>query len=108
MIWTGGAILKDTIIEKCGSQVDLPATILAQFGEDFSAYAYSKNLANPYSGSFAFYAFNNGFGFKTDSSLIIYDNDFRKIVDSEGENPDSSLVSAQAFLQVLSADFLSK
>jgi phosphoglycerol transferase MdoB-like AlkP superfamily enzyme len=108
MIWTGGAILKERIIQKCGSQVDLPTTILAQYGEDFKAYPYSKDLANPLSGSFAFYAFNNGFGFKTDSSLIVYDNDFRKIVDSEGVNAQSSLVSAQAFLQVLSADFLSK
>ena len=108
MIWTGGAILKDTIIQKSGSQVDLPATVLAQFGEDFNNYNYSKDLANPFSGSFAFYAFNNGFGFKTDSTLIVYDNDYKKIIEGEVGETKLNLLSAQAYLQVLSSDFLSK
>ncbi len=68
----------------------------------------SKDILNPEGPSFAFYAFNNGFGFKTDSSFVIWDNDYGKAIETQGKDPGSAIREGKAFLQVLSADFLSK
>ncbi|MCK7511957.1 MAG: hypothetical protein MZV70_53200 [Desulfobacterales bacterium] len=44
MVWTGGAVKKDTVISSYASQADLPATILAQLGLDNIAFTYSRNI----------------------------------------------------------------
>jgi hypothetical protein len=108
MIWTGGAILNDTIIDKIGGQTDLAATLLSQFNHEPTEFTYSKNLLDTYSPSFAFYAFNNGFGYKTDSGMIIFDNDFSAIIKSEGSDSLKRLEDGKAYLQHISDDFTNK
>jgi len=108
MIWTGGAVLKDTVISKTGSQVDIPATLLSQCKLKDKEFKYSKDLLDPGGPSFAFYAFNNGFGFVTDSSFLVYDNDFEKIMINEEKTQKASEDFGKAFLQVLSKDFIQK
>ncbi len=108
MIWTGGALIKDSTVTRTGSQTDIPATLLSQFGFSHEEYPYSKDLFNPGSPAFAFYAFNNGFGFKTDSSFVIWDNDYNKAVERSGREADTAVNHGKAFLQVLSSDFISK
>lgn len=108
MIWTGGAVQNSKKeINKIGSQVDIPATLLSQFKLENSDYPFSKDLLNDGEG-YAFYAFNNGFGFATDEGYVIYDNDFNKCLLSQGELPESTLETGKAYLQVLSDDFISK
>ncbi|HYW95069.1 MAG TPA: LTA synthase family protein [Bacteroidales bacterium] len=108
MIWTGGALLKDSVVNKTGSQTDIPATLLAQFGFNHDEYPYSKDLLNAGSPAFAFYAFNNGFGFKTDSSFVIWDNVYGKAIETKGQGVDQAILKGKAFLQKVSADFLKK
>ncbi len=108
MIWTGGALLKDSLITKTGSQTDIPATLLSQFGLPHDEFPYSKDILNPVGPSFAFYAFNDGFGFKTDSSFVIWDNVYNKAIEESGRGTDAAVKEGKAFLQVLSSDFLSK
>ncbi len=109
MLWLGGALnIRDTIIHKIGSQTDIPLTLLNQLdlpGEDFK---FSKDLLSEDSKSFAYYTYNDGFGFLYDSSFSVYSlitNEFL-----QNNFPDSSLEidPGLAFLQNLMNDFTEK
>ena len=108
MLWLGGALqVTDTIIGKFAAQTDLPVTILRQLEID-SEYPFSKDIIDAKSKSFAFYAFNDGFGFMTDSIKLVFDNVaqeylIRKGVRS-GEEPDIG----KAYLQVTFDDFVKR
>ena len=110
MIWTGGAILNPgTIITKYASQTDIPLTLLNQFGYENSGYRYSKDIFDPASESFAFYFYNNGFGYVSDSTTLIFDNNSQKYVFVDGGTDTIEYQeSAKAYLQVLSTDFNSR
>jgi len=108
MLWLGGALDKNGIrIEKYGSQVDIPVTLLNQMDLMYS-FPFGKDLLSEKSNSFAFYTFNEGFAFITDSSTVIYDHDFGKPVVSEGVNPGWAEKNGKAYLQVLYDDFLKR
>ncbi len=108
MYWTGGAVTRDSIISKSGSQTDIPATLLAQFGYDRSKFTYSRDLLNPFSPSFVFYAFNNGFGVKDSTSRLIYDLSYNKTLDSEGKDAGNLILKGKAYLQTVSNDFIQR
>jgi phosphoglycerol transferase MdoB-like AlkP superfamily enzyme len=106
MLWLGGALSEHGIrIEKIGSQVDIPLTILQQMDLDGN-YPFSKDLLSANSKSFAFYTFNEGFGFITDSSKYIYDHKLGKPVFEEGTGAEAAGKMGKAYLQVLYDDFL--
>jgi hypothetical protein len=108
MVWTGGALtVKGLKINKTGSQVDIPLTLLDQL--DISAdFPFSKDLLSEESGSFAFYTFNEGFGFVTDSSSVAFDQKSGQSVQMEGKNPAAAEAKGKAFLQVLFDDYLKR
>lgn len=108
MLWIGGALSKKGIkIEKVGSQIDIPPTILGQF-DIKSDFPFSKDLLSKESNSFAFYSFNEGFAFVTDSSVSIYDYKLKKSVLENGDNPGYAENYGKAFLQVLFDDYLKR
>jgi phosphoglycerol transferase MdoB-like AlkP superfamily enzyme len=108
MLWIGGAISKKGIrVEKHGSQADIPATLFGQLGLP-PAFPFGKDLLSEGSESFAFYAFNEGFGFITDSSAVAYDHKLKKPVLLEGKAPDFALGMGKAYLQVLFNDYLKR
>ena len=108
MLWLGGALTEKGItVEKTGSQVDIPLTILHQLGLDDN-YPFSKDLLSPASESFAFYTFNEGFSFITDSSKYIYEHKLGDSVVEEGSSPEVAGRYGKAFLQVLYDDFLKR
>ena len=108
MLWLGGALaVHGTRIDKVGSQVDIPLTLLHQLDLD-GHYPFGKDLLSEQSGSFAFYTFNEGFGFITDSSKYIYDHKLGKPVLEEGKNPEIAGEYGKAYLQVLYEDFLKR
>jgi len=108
MLWLGGALVKQGIkIEKYGSQADIPVTLMDQLDKDVN-FPFGKDLLSPRSNSFAFYTFNEGFAFITDTSSYIYDNKMGAPVLEKGLNPESAGVYGKAFLQVLYDDFLKR
>ncbi len=108
MLWLGGVLTsRDTSIETYGSQTDIPATLLCQVDCPSTEFKYSKNLLQESPGSFAYYSFNHGFGFVTDTSYVIYDHDFGMCIESEGSAADLLLETGKAYLQVVSHDFTS-
>ena len=88
MLWIGGAVSKSGYrIEKHGSQTDIPATLCGQLGLS-QVFPFGKDLLADETASFAFYTFNEGFGFVTDSSAVAYDHKLKKPVLQDGKNPD--------------------
>ncbi len=74
---TGGALrneYKGTTQNRISSHTDLPATVLAQCNIKDTAFFRSKNLFNPYSPAFAYYAYDNGFGWITPEQKIVFDH----------------------------------
>lgn len=108
MVWTGGAVKeKGMVVEKVGSQVDIPLTILDQLGIK-ADFPFSKDLFCESGASFAFYTFNEGFGFITDSSAVAYDHKPGLMVLEEGETPGAAEVAGKAYLQVMFNDYLKR
>ncbi|MDR2907951.1 MAG: LTA synthase family protein [Bacteroidales bacterium] len=106
MLWLGGALnAHGMTVDKLGSQRDIANTLLTQLGMPATAYKFSKNLLNKEAPNFAFYTYNDGFGFVKDSSVVVYDNAAQCVVMEQ--NADSTaLKQGQALLQILNNDFL--
>jgi phosphoglycerol transferase MdoB-like AlkP superfamily enzyme len=108
MLWVGGAVSKKGLrIEKFGSQVDIPTTLLNQLGIAGS-FPFGKDLLSEQSKSFAFYTYNEGFGFLTDSSAVSFDLKSNTTVFQEGKDPESAERKGKAFLQVLFDDYVKR
>ena len=106
MLWVGGALSKSGMrVLKLGSQVDIPITLLDQLGIS-GDFPFSKDLLSDQSKSFAFYTYNEGFGFITDSSAAAVDLKSKMVVLSEGKNPEYAEKKGKAYLQVLFSDYL--
>lgn len=105
MLWLGG-VLNDSIKKSniIGSQIDIPATLLNQIAENSQDFTFSKNLFSETGNDFAFYVFNDGFGFITDSSSVIYDNISNEVILGTGTF-ESDLTKGKAYLQYLMNDF---
>jgi phosphoglycerol transferase MdoB-like AlkP superfamily enzyme len=108
MLWVGGALAKRGFrIEKLGSQVDIPTTLLNQLGLTGN-FPFSKDLLSDQSKSFAFYTYNEGFGFITDTSSVAFDLKSKEAVFSEGKSPDYAEREGKAYLQVLFDDYIKR
>jgi phosphoglycerol transferase MdoB-like AlkP superfamily enzyme len=108
MLWVGGALSKTGLrVRKLGSQVDIPTTVLDQMGIKGS-FPFGKDLFSDQSKSFAFYTYNEGFGFVTDSSAVSLDLKSKTLVLSEGKDPTSAEKKGKAYLQVLFNDYLKR
>ncbi len=109
MLWLGGALnIRDTIIHKIGSQTDIPLTLLNQLDLPSEDFKFSKDLFSEDSKSFAYYTYNDGFGFLYDSSFSVYSLITQEYI--QNDFPDSSLEidPGLAFLQNLMTDFNEK
>jgi phosphoglycerol transferase MdoB-like AlkP superfamily enzyme len=108
MIWLGGALqTTGKQIEKLGTQVDIPVTLLNQL-EIPGEFPFAKDLLSDESNSFAFYVYNEGFAFITDSSMVIYDHKMGSPVYTSGPEPAKNERLGKAYLQILYHDYLNK
>jgi phosphoglycerol transferase MdoB-like AlkP superfamily enzyme len=88
--------------DSISSQTDLAATLLAQLKQDHSKFIFSRNLFNPTSSQFAYYAFDEGFGWiKPEGKLTWHVKDARYEYDSYKNPNDKARLTkeGQAFLQ---------
>lgn len=73
-----GDVIKDEFkgktFDKIGSQQDLAVTLLAQMKINHQDFKWSKNLLNPYSKHFAYFSWDNGFGFIENGHTVTFDN----------------------------------
>jgi len=108
MVWTGGALNASGLrVEITGGQVDIANTLLNQVGFE-GDFPFGKDLLSTGSKSYAFYTYNEGFGFVTDSSSVEYDHKVKKVMVGEGKDFLAAEKYGKAYLQVLFDDYLKR
>lgn len=108
-ILTGGALAKGGItIDAIGSQADIAATLLAQLQLPHQQFTWSRNLLSPTASPFAFYVFNDGFGYITPNGVLTYDNVAKQPIIKEEGVTEEQLKQGQAYMQASFEDFVRK
>ncbi len=106
MIWTGGALSKrDTVIHSISSQADLASTLLGQLNINSDAFLFSKNILSTSPNPFAFYTFNDGYGFLTPGNFLIYNTVTNKFNSATTQKNSLEQQQSRAYLQFLYLDF---
>jgi len=74
MLWLGGCLKQKGLkVDKYGCQPDLANTLLPQMGIDDSEFKIGKNLLNKSQKGYAYFTYNNGFGFVDSTQSLIFD-----------------------------------
>ena len=109
MLWLGGALkVKDTIVSKYCSQMDIPSTILHQMDVSCTKFSFSQNIFNVKNKGSALFCYNDGFGLISDSFFQIYDNSLRKYSVYKGSFQNDDSLIGKAFWQIVNEDFVQK
>ena len=110
MLWLGGALAKTNIENtKTASQIDIAATLMNQLGMNAYAYNWSKNIFDVKTKPWAFFAFNNGYGFvEENNKSIIFDNVGQKTIQKSGNITPKDENFGKALMQRMFQDYLDK
>ena len=105
MLWIGGTITSPRKIDTYANQTDLAATLMNQLGLSTKDFIFSKDILDPNDPHYAFYTFNNGFGFIDTSGISVYDNEGNRILlESPSEGSEERIRKGKALLQTLYDD----
>lgn len=109
-----GDVIKDEFRGKnytqIGSQQDLSATLLAQLNINSKEFKWSKNLLNPYTKQFAYFSWDNGFGFIENGHTVTFDNVGKSVLyNSKPEDAvqtNEIIISGKSYLQTVYQQFI--
>ncbi|MFT2007562.1 LTA synthase family protein [Pontibacter sp. 13R65] len=108
-ILTGGAVKeKGRQVATLGTQTDIAATLLHQLGMPYDEFKWSRNLLAPSAHPFAFYVFNDGFGYITNQGAVVLDNIGRNVLLRDEGVTDEQLEQGKAYMQYSFEDFILK
>ncbi len=108
LIFSGGALTMKGEINAIGSQTDIATTILDQLHLPTDQFKWGKDLLDSSAKSFAFYCFNNGFGFVTPKGTETYDNVSKKPIYTSPGFDTSEIKYGKAYMQFSYQDFLNR
>ena len=104
-LWIGGAVKEPKVIDKLINQTDLAATLLGQLDIDKQEFIFSRDFFSTNYPAFAFYTFNNGFGFIDSTGVSVYDNTVEApLLEEPKDNNELRLDKGKAILQTLYKD----
>ncbi len=111
MLWLGGALdsaYRGKRWHKPASQVDIPASLLAQINLDNDEFHWSKNLFDPFAPDFKYFGFDNGLIWIEPGGSFSYDTDLESYYWAKPENNPPSNIErrGKSFLQVLYQEYL--
>ena len=87
MLWLGGAIDTVGVNSTIGGQTDLAYTLLNQMEISASDFVLSKNLLSEEVDEFAYYAFNDGFGYIEPKGVFVWDHvGQRAVIDTQNDS----------------------
>ena len=108
-LWLGGALKQKCIeIKSTGSQIDMASTLLSQLNLNNKDFSWSKNLSSASPKQWAYFSFNNGFGFTENNQYFIFDNVGKSIMEKSDNISDSIIKKGKAIQQLSFGDYLSK
>lgn len=103
----GGALQqKNQVVSRIGSQTDIVPTVLSQMGLPAAEFTWGRNLLAPAARPFAFYVFNDGFGFITPQGALTFDNVSKQIIQKDPAVPGTQVETGKAYMQYSFGDFL--
>jgi phosphoglycerol transferase MdoB-like AlkP superfamily enzyme len=109
MLWLGGALNRDgVVIEKTVSQLDIAATLSAQLGLDKTKFPFSKNVFDLQEKPWAFFTYNDAFGFVDSTGRLVFDNIGKRPIEREGKTGAKQIEAGKAMMQRVYDDFLKK
>ena len=108
VLWLGGALKKHAVIDNVVSQTDMAGNLVHQLHFCDNPFRFSKNIFDSTSKQWAFFTFNDGMGFITDSSRLLFDNAGKRTVFNEGRSNTADEKIAKALMQKVYADFLKR
>ncbi len=108
LIVSGGALKQKGIISTIGSQTDIAKTVLDQLGINADKFIWSKDLLDSSARPFAFYCFNNGFGFVTPTDITTMDNVSHKVIYTTSSNDSAAINFGKAYMQLSYQDYLNR
>jgi phosphoglycerol transferase MdoB-like AlkP superfamily enzyme len=108
LIFSGGALTLKGKINAIGSQTDIATTLLDQFHLSTEKFKWGKDLLDSAAKPFAFYCFNNGFGFVTPGGTETMDNVSKKPIYKDAGFDTSQLKFGKAYMQFSYQDFLNR
>jgi membrane-anchored protein YejM (alkaline phosphatase superfamily) len=109
ILWLGGALKKQNIIiDKTVSQLDMAGSLVQQLHFKTEPFPFGKNVFDSTSKHWAFFTYNDGIGFVTDSSRLLFDNTGKRTVFEEGKTNKEQESIAKALMQKLYTDFLKR
>jgi phosphoglycerol transferase MdoB-like AlkP superfamily enzyme len=101
---------RGTVLNTVGSQTDIAATLLHQLNLSAEKFKWSNDLLQRNRKQFAFYTFDNGFGWITDTDAMAYDARAKQIIyDAKKPLKDADVASLQngkAYLQCMIGAYL--
>jgi phosphoglycerol transferase MdoB-like AlkP superfamily enzyme len=107
MLWLGGALEKKQIsIDSLCSQTDFAATLLNQLKRPSDQFKWSNDIMMHNRIPFAYFAFNNGFGWMKPEGFVVRDNIGGNITEKKGKLPAAQINTGRAYLQASFADYL--
>ncbi len=107
MLWLGGALaVRDTVVRHIASQTDIVKTLLDQLGLRSAEYRWSKDFLSGEAPSWAYYAFNNGFGFVDSAGSFVFDNVSKRVTHEEGGVSPASIVAGRSFQQATAQAYI--
>ena len=83
-------------------------SLLQQITLNTTEFKWSKNLLDTTARQFAFYIFNDGFGYVTPAGAITFDNVSKKIIYKDKGVTDEQLNIGKAYMQLSFEDFLKR
>jgi len=107
ILWLGGALKKqNVVIGKTVDQLDMAGSLTQQLHFKTDPFPFGKNVFDSTSKHWAFFTYNDGIGFVTDSSRLLFDNTGKRTVFEEGKTNKEHERIAKALMQKLYTDFL--
>ncbi len=108
LIFSGGALRMKGVINNIGSQTDIATTLLDQLQLPANNFEWGKDLLDSSARQFAFYSFNNGFGFVTPDGTETIDNVSKKTIYKDAGFDTSKIKFGKAYMQFSYQDFLNR
>lgn len=109
MLWLGGALnTKGIVIDKVISQIDIAATLSTQAGLSSQGFTFSRNAADSLYKPWAFFTFNNGFGFVDSAGHTVFDNVGKRPIYQSSATGKNQTEAGKALQQFTYEDFIKK
>jgi phosphoglycerol transferase MdoB-like AlkP superfamily enzyme len=104
----GGLQLKKSRVNTTGSQTDIAATLLAQLKIPADEFTWSRNLLDTARTPWAFFSFNNGFGFIQTGKKLVFDNVGKIPIEKVGDITDKDILFGKVLQQAAYKDYLDR